>query len=89
MGKVPVDQGFECSLILIILSGGLQPRRRHAFINNLPSQRFANYSRYTHLLTPCSEEGDESDDDELVIGGMTKNYKCPLTLVALDNPMTS
>ncbi|KIJ64447.1 hypothetical protein HYDPIDRAFT_28392 [Hydnomerulius pinastri MD-312] len=36
------------------------------------------------------EDGDASDDDdELEIGGVTQDYKCPITLVILENPMTS
>ncbi|KIJ17689.1 hypothetical protein PAXINDRAFT_111190 [Paxillus involutus ATCC 200175] len=36
------------------------------------------------------EEGDVSDDeDDLEIGGVTQDYKCPITLMILDNPMTS
>ncbi|EPQ54656.1 hypothetical protein GLOTRDRAFT_130007 [Gloeophyllum trabeum ATCC 11539] len=36
------------------------------------------------------EDGDDSDDDdEIEIGGMTQDYKCPLTLTILVNPLTS
>ncbi|KAG6336055.1 hypothetical protein ID866_3028 [Astraeus odoratus] len=36
------------------------------------------------------EEGDASDDeDDLEVGGITQDYKCPLTLTTLVNPMTS
>ncbi|KAF9220964.1 hypothetical protein BS17DRAFT_786274 [Gyrodon lividus] len=36
------------------------------------------------------EKGDVSDDDDdLEIGGVTQDYKCPITLVILENPMTS
>ncbi|KIY63582.1 hypothetical protein CYLTODRAFT_446522 [Cylindrobasidium torrendii FP15055 ss-10] len=36
------------------------------------------------------EDGDESDDDdEVEIGGVTQDYKCPLTLAPLDNPLKS
>jgi E3 SUMO-protein ligase NSE2 len=35
------------------------------------------------------ESGDDSDDDELEIGGVTQNFKCPLSLATLDHPMTS
>ncbi|KAG9315911.1 zinc-finger of the MIZ type in Nse subunit-domain-containing protein [Chiua virens] len=36
------------------------------------------------------EDGDPSDDeDELEIGGVTQDYKCPITLVVFENPMTS
>jgi len=43
------------------------------------------------LLTTCSiEDGDDSDeDDDLEIGGVTQDYKCPLTLMPLKNPVTS
>ncbi|KIK86881.1 hypothetical protein PAXRUDRAFT_152549 [Paxillus rubicundulus Ve08.2h10] len=41
-------------------------------------------------LVPRAEEGDVSDeDDDLEIGGVTQDYKCPITLMTLDNPMTS
>lgn len=36
------------------------------------------------------EHGDISDDDDdLEIGGVTQDYKCPITLTTLVNPMTS
>ncbi|RDX53325.1 hypothetical protein OH76DRAFT_1399223 [Lentinus brumalis] len=37
------------------------------------------------------EDGDVSDDDddEVQIGGVTQDYKCPLTLTILDDPLTS
>ncbi|THV05248.1 hypothetical protein K435DRAFT_745498 [Dendrothele bispora CBS 962.96] len=36
------------------------------------------------------EAGDDSDDDDdLEIGGITQDYKCPLTLMPLKNPVTS
>ncbi|KAJ7254360.1 hypothetical protein B0H12DRAFT_559458 [Mycena haematopus] len=36
------------------------------------------------------EPGDESDDeDEIVMGGVTQEYKCPLSLTPLKDPMTS
>ena len=37
-----------------------------------------------------SEPGDVSDDDDDVeIGGVTQDYKCPLTLTPLQDPLTS
>ncbi|KAJ7212225.1 hypothetical protein GGX14DRAFT_361863 [Mycena pura] len=36
------------------------------------------------------EPGDESDDDEdVVMGGITQEYKCPLTMTPLQDPYTS
>ncbi|KAL1748044.1 hypothetical protein HDZ31DRAFT_71895 [Schizophyllum fasciatum] len=36
------------------------------------------------------EDGDESDDDDdMEIGGVSQNFKCPLTLSVLDDPYTS
>ncbi|CAE6457839.1 unnamed protein product [Rhizoctonia solani] len=36
------------------------------------------------------EEGDpEESDDEMEIGGVTQDYKCPLTLQIYDDPLTS
>ncbi|PCH40098.1 hypothetical protein WOLCODRAFT_98254, partial [Wolfiporia cocos MD-104 SS10] len=36
------------------------------------------------------EDGDESDDDEdVVVGGVTQDYKCPLTLMPIVDPLTS
>lgn len=38
----------------------------------------------------CTEEGDESDDDdEIEVGGKTVSYLDPLTRVWLENPVTS
>jgi hypothetical protein len=37
-----------------------------------------------------AEDGDESDDeDDVQVGGITQDYKCPITLTTLVNPMTS
>ncbi|KIM65946.1 hypothetical protein SCLCIDRAFT_424609 [Scleroderma citrinum Foug A] len=36
------------------------------------------------------EDGDASDDeDDLEVGGVTQDYKCPISLTTLVNPMTS
>jgi E3 SUMO-protein ligase NSE2 len=36
------------------------------------------------------EVGDDSDDDDDVeVGGVTQDYKCPLTLTTLKDPMTA
>ncbi|KAJ7043978.1 hypothetical protein C8F04DRAFT_1027764 [Mycena alexandri] len=36
------------------------------------------------------EEGDESDDDDdVVMGGVTQEYKCPLLMTILKDPLTS
>jgi len=35
------------------------------------------------------EDGDDSDDDDLEMGGVTQIYTCPITLTPLVNPMTS
>ncbi|EJC98022.1 uncharacterized protein FOMMEDRAFT_129976, partial [Fomitiporia mediterranea MF3/22] len=36
-----------------------------------------------------SEEGDESDDDDVAVGGVSQVYTCPLSLRVLENPMSS
>ncbi|KAJ7175756.1 hypothetical protein C8R46DRAFT_989868 [Mycena filopes] len=36
------------------------------------------------------ENGDESDDDDdVIMGGVTQEYKCPLLMTTLKNPLTS
>ncbi|EAU86249.2 hypothetical protein CC1G_03460 [Coprinopsis cinerea okayama7 len=35
------------------------------------------------------EDGDDSDDDDLEIGGQTQDFKCPITLTILIDPLTS
>lgn len=41
-------------------------------------------------FTRISEDGDDSDDDDDVqIGGVTQDYKCPLSLTILVDPLTS
>ena len=36
------------------------------------------------------EPGDVSDsDDDIEVGGVTQDYKCPLTLTPLEDPLTS
>lgn len=51
-----------------------------------------NISSHDHCypLTRFAEDGDDdSDDDEIEIGGATQNFTCPLTLTMLEEPMTS
>lgn len=38
-----------------------------------------------------TEDGDDSDDDddEIEIGGVTQDFKCPLSLMPLQDPWTS
>lgn len=36
-----------------------------------------------------AEEGDEAEDDDIEIGGQQSDFKCPLTLSLLEDPMTS
>ncbi|KAF9781616.1 zinc-finger of the MIZ type in Nse subunit-domain-containing protein [Thelephora terrestris] len=35
------------------------------------------------------EPGDASDDDDIEVGGVTQDYKCPITLTPLEDPLTS
>jgi hypothetical protein len=35
------------------------------------------------------EDGDDSEDDDMEIGGVTQDYKCPLTLTTFVDPMTA
>lgn len=42
------------------------------------------------VLTGLAEEGDDSDDDDDVqVGGVTQDYRCPITLTILVDPLTS
>lgn len=42
------------------------------------------------VLTGVAEEGDDSDDDDDVqVGGVTQDYRCPITLTILVDPLTS
>lgn len=42
------------------------------------------------MLTGLAEEGDDSDDDDDVqVGGVTQDYRCPITLTILVDPLTS
>jgi hypothetical protein len=37
-----------------------------------------------------TEDGDESDeDDDIEVGGVTQDYKCPISLTTLVDPMRS
>lgn len=37
-----------------------------------------------------TEEGDEDDDDDdIVVGGATQDYRCPITLTLLRDPVTT
>ncbi|KAI0372159.1 hypothetical protein BV20DRAFT_991662 [Pilatotrama ljubarskyi] len=40
-------------------------------------------------LIPREEGDDSDDDDDLQIGGVTQDYKCPLSLTILVDPLTS
>lgn len=44
---------------------------------------------FMSLFAVFSESGDDSDDDDLEIGGVTQDYKCPVTLMPLVDPVTS
>ena len=53
-----------------------------------PSSSLA--TRWLLLIRMPAEDGDESDDeDDVQVGGVTQDYKCPITLTTLVNPMTS
>lgn len=42
------------------------------------------------MLNRIAESGDDSDDeDDVQIGGVTQDYKCPLTLTIFVDPLTS
>jgi E3 SUMO-protein ligase NSE2 len=36
-----------------------------------------------------SEDGDDEDEDDIIVGGATQDYKCPITLRVFENPVTS
>ncbi|KZT12066.1 uncharacterized protein LAESUDRAFT_720043 [Laetiporus sulphureus 93-53] len=38
---------------------------------------------------PKEDEDESDDDDDLIVGGVTQDYKCPLTLTILVDPLTS
>lgn len=42
-----------------------------------------------HFPPPLTEDGDDPEDDEIDVGGAQTDFKCPLTLTLLENPMTS
>jgi len=56
-----------------------------------PSPKVIFVLPYTRrLLSYRIEDGDDSeDDDDLEVGGSTQDYKCPLTLTMLVDPMIS
>jgi E3 SUMO-protein ligase NSE2 len=42
------------------------------------------------LIKFLAEEGDVSDDeDDIMVGGVVQDFKCPLTLTMLTDPLTS
>lgn len=45
-----------------------------------PSGRGSNVS---------TEDNDSEDDSDIEVGGKTQDYKCPLTLSVMENPVTS
>ncbi|KAF8917051.1 hypothetical protein CPB85DRAFT_1431664 [Mucidula mucida] len=40
-------------------------------------------------LIPKENGDDSEDDDEIEIGGVTQDYKCPITLCIIEDPVTS
>ncbi|KAJ8523171.1 hypothetical protein ONZ45_g277 [Pleurotus djamor] len=40
-------------------------------------------------LIPKEDGDDSDDDDDIEMGGVTQDYKCPLSLLPLDDPWTS
>ncbi|KAF8208828.1 hypothetical protein K438DRAFT_1812962, partial [Mycena galopus ATCC 62051] len=40
-------------------------------------------------LIPREPDDESDDDDEIVMGGVTQEYKCPLMMTLLKDPMTS
>ena len=46
-------------------------------------------SELTYNGLGFTEDGDESDDEDIEVGGVTQDYKCPLTLTTLVDPLTS
>lgn len=40
-------------------------------------------------LIPAEEGDDSDDDDDVQVGGVTQDYRCPLTLKLLEDPLTS
>ncbi|KAI9449293.1 hypothetical protein HD554DRAFT_2208232 [Boletus coccyginus] len=40
-------------------------------------------------LVPREDDDASDDEDELEVGGVTQDYKCPITLIVLEHPMTS
>lgn len=42
------------------------------------------------IQSPFIEDGDDSDDDDdVLVGGQTQDFKCPLTLTTLVDPLTT
>lgn len=41
------------------------------------------------MCSMSAEDGEESDDEDIEIGGRTQDFRCPLTLKLMENPVTS
>ncbi|CAE6494171.1 unnamed protein product [Rhizoctonia solani] len=60
------------------------------FISNVWESYRPDESAPTVNTILLREEGDPEDsDDEMEVGGVTQDYKCPLTLQIYDDPLTS
>ncbi|CUA75444.1 E3 SUMO-protein ligase nse2 [Rhizoctonia solani] len=60
------------------------------FITNVWESHRPDESAPTVNTILPREEGDPEDsDDEMEVGGVTQDYKCPLTLQIYDDPLTS
>lgn len=77
--------------ILNYLTGSTAPKIGYSPNHRVHSERFVSHSEVEHAwLIALSEDGDESDDDDdLEVGGVTQDYKCPISLTTLVKPMTS
>lgn len=76
--------------------GSDKPRLSHAPSDRLYQERFAHslclHAHKHSLIYACAkiEAGDNEDsDDDLEIGGKTQDYKCPISLTLLTDPLTS
>ena len=83
---------YQTNLTLSL--GSTISRRGYASGQRFPSSRcVSDASVYCGIVTlndDLAAEGEQSDEeDDVQVGGVTQDYRCPLTLTILVEPLTS
>lgn len=86
---VTTSRHFRLPSLTRLLQGATHPDVPMPPMTNFIEMGKPCWSWRPSRLTALSEEGDDSDDEELEVGGITQSFKCALTLNDLVQPMRS